>query len=162
MSVIRAGLIFLMLSLPVSAFAQGLTVAFGDLQQDPDAPVEVSADSLTVDQADGSATFVGNVRIAQGTMRMAAKKVNVYYNADTQGISRLVGTGDVTIVNGADAAEAAEATYDLDAGTILMTGTVLLTQKLNSISADRMLVDLNTNSAEMHGRVKTVLKSGDN
>nr|WP_204115029.1 LptA/OstA family protein [Shimia biformata] len=139
-----------------------MKVAFGGLAQDPDAPVEVTADSLVVNQEDGSATFTGNVVIAQGTLRMSAPKVAVFYNEDTQGVSRLVGSGGVLIVNGDDAAESSDASYDVDGQMIEMTGGVLLTQKLNTISADRMTVNLRSNSAEMHGRVKTVLKSGEN
>jgi len=159
--VLRTLFVLLIVCLPFTVSAQGMKVAFGGVAQDPDAPVEVTADQLTVNQVDGSASFEGNVLIAQGMLRMSAPKVDVFYNDTTQGVSRLVGSGGVTIVNGDDAAEAEDAEYDIDGGTIVMTGNVLLTQKLNSISSDRMEVDLNANTAQMHGRVKTVLKSGD-
>ena len=62
---------------PVGAAAQGAQVAFGGMQQDTRAPVEVTADTLQVNQADGTALYTGNVVIAQGQMRLAAVVIAV-------------------------------------------------------------------------------------
>jgi lipopolysaccharide export system protein LptA len=139
-----------------------MKVAFGELRQDPNAPVEVSADSLSVDQNDGSAVFSGNVLIVQGNMRMAAPKVHVHYNDETSGIAKLVATGGVTVVNGADAAEAQTANYQVEDGVIVMIGDVLLTQGNNALSTEKMTVNLDAGTAQMDGRVKTVLKPEGN
>jgi len=150
--------------LPMSASAQGMQVAFGGLKQDPSLPVEMTADKLSIDQGDGSALFTGNVLIGQGEMRLTAPWVRVEYaagdGASTGQISRLHATGGVTLVNGAEAAEAKEAVYTIDTGSIIMTGDVLLTQGLNAISSQKMVVDLNVGTAVMEGRVKTILQTG--
>lgn len=148
--------------LAATAFAQGTSVAFGGIRQDTDQPVEVTSDSLSVDQETGTAIFTGNVVIGQGEMRLSAPRVLVVYRADNQGIQRLEATGGVTLVSGPDAAESERAEYDIDNGTIVMIGNVLLDQGPNAISADRMDVQLDAGTAQMTGRVKTILQTGGN
>ena len=140
--------------------ALGQSVAFGDAAQDTDAPVEVTADSLSVTEEEGSALFTGNVVIVQGELRLAAPRVLVVYDEAGDRIARMEATGGVTLVSGEDAAEAERADYDPDAGTILMMGQVLLTQGRNAISAERMSVDLDGGTAEMSGRVRTLIQPG--
>ena len=154
----RALVVCLLMMLPVSAMAQGFKVAFGGLAQDPDAPVEVVADTLAVDQTNGSAVFTGNVKITQNVMVLTAPKVTVFYNEDTQGVARLEASGGVTIINERDKAVSETADYDIEAGNIVMVGDVVLTQGLNQVSSNNMTIDLNKGTAEMHGRVKTVLR----
>lgn len=162
MSVIRQLIIACgLILLPVGGLAQNTSVALGGLQQDTTLPVEVSADSLSVDQENGTAVFDGNVVIGQGEMRLAAGRVLVVYAEDQSRIRRLEASGGVTLVTGPDAAEAERADYDIDAGTVVMSGDVLLTQGTNALTSDSMTVDLKTGSAEMQGRVKTVLQSRD-
>jgi len=143
----------------VAVWAQGANVAFGSFKADPTLPVEVTADSLDVNQADGSAEFIGNVLVGQGEMRLSAQKVLVIYNQEASGIERMLATGDVVLVNGPDAAEADQAEYTIESGVILMTGNVLLTQGQNALTSDRMTVNLTTGTANMVGRVKTILKA---
>ena len=150
------------LVLSTAAFAQGTEVAFGTVQQDTSLPVEVSADSLSVSQKDGSALFTGNVVIGQGDMRLTAPRVLVFYTKDKSGVERLEATGGVTLVNGDQAAEAERADYHVNEGTIRMSGNVLLTQGANTLVSDAMDVDLENGTAKMDGRVRTVFQSGEN
>lgn len=147
------------------AVAQGTQVPFGGLQHDSSLPVEIAADTLSVDQSNGNAVFEGNVMIGQGGMRLSADKVLVEYAAGENGapageISRLLATGNVTLVNGPEAAEADAAEYLLTTSTVVMTGSVVLTQGANALSAERMVVDLTTGNASLEGRVRTILQSG--
>lgn len=147
-----------------AAYAQGASVAFGGLKHDASQPVEITADELTVDQATGSAVFSGSVVAGQGEMRLSANRVQVEYAAEngqaTGRINQLVATGGVTLVNGAEAAEAARAVYSVSAGEIVMTGDVILTQGVNALSGEKLTVDLNTGSGRMEGRVKTIFQTG--
>lgn len=140
-----------------SAQAQATNVAFGAVKADPTLPVEVTADNLDVNQADGSAEFTGNVLVGQGEMRLSAQRVFVIYKSEAGGIERMEATGDVLLVSGADAAEADRAEYTIDSGIIVMTGNVLLTQGPSALSSERMTVNLITGTAQMSGRVKTIL-----
>lgn len=157
----RIALVVLM-AMPAFALAQGSQIAFGNIQQDSNLPVEVTADNLDVDQNDGTAVFTGNVVIGQGEMRLSAPRVLVVYQEDQSKIERLQATGGVILVSGADAAEAARADYNLETGMIAMQGNVLLLQGSNAVSAEQMTVNTRSGTAQMSGRVKTVLQQEQN
>lgn len=148
----------LLSGLPQPGLTQGAQLAFGIGRADKDAPVEVTAENLSVNQTDGTAVFTGDVRIGQGEMRLSAPRVLVVYFQDRSGIQRLEATGGVTLVNGEDAAEARTADYNIETGMIEMSGDVLLVQGPNTLTADRMSVDTQAGTARMSGRVKTVLQ----
>ncbi|ATF20126.1 putative protein in bacteria [Phaeobacter gallaeciensis] len=158
----------LMFCLPVTLFATGLSaqsasIAFGAVKADPSQPVEVTAETLDVNQADGSARFIGDVVIIQGVMRLSANDVLVIYKQDETGktgVERLEATGDVLLINGPDAAEADKAEYTIDSGTVVMTGNVLLSQSTGTLTSNRLVVDLTTGTASLSGRVKTILNGG--
>lgn len=143
---------------PLPASAQ--QIAFAGLRGDTKAPVEVTADSLAVNQTDGTATFTGNVLIVQGQMRLSAAEVNVEYGTDRSKIAKLHATGGVTMVSASEAAEAKEALYSVEAGTVVLSGDVLLTQGENVLSGQKLSVDLATGTGQMEGRVRTVLQPG--
>lgn len=159
---LRTGLLAsaLMLVSAAAGLAQGMSVGFGGLQQNPSAPVEVTADELTVNRQAGGATFAGNVLVVQGEMRLSADKVDVEYAGDGQGIRRLVASGGVTLATPSDAAEAREATYEIESGALVMSGEVLLTQGPSTIAGDRLVADLRAGTGRMEGRVKTVFQPG--
>ena len=163
MSYLHAAILCLPLVLgAVQAQAQGANVAFGSIKADPSLPVEVTADSLDVNQSDGTAEFIGSVLVGQGDMRLSAQRVLVIYNQEASGIERLEATGDVVLVSGPDAAEADRAEYSIDSGVIVMTGDVLLTQGNNALTSEKMIVNLVTGTAQMTGRVKTILQPDNN
>lgn len=140
-----------------TAMGQGANIAFGNIRQDSNAPVEVSADSMSINQNTGAAVLTGNVLIGQGAMRLSARKVDIVYSSDRKQINRLSASGGVTLVSGTDAAEARSADYNVENGMIVLTGDVLLVQGNSAITADKMRVDTKSGTAEMQGRVKTVL-----
>jgi hypothetical protein len=96
----------LALGLAVSAAAQ-VNIGFGGVAYDARQPVEVTADSLTIDQATGEAVFSGNVIVHQGDLRMAAGQVRVLYSDTTDSAAwiRSSASGGVLVTRGADAAE---------------------------------------------------------
>ena len=146
--------------------AQGMP--FGGAGAEPGAPVEVTADALSIDRATGLAVFEGGVVVGQGSLRLSAERVEVEYTDDRR-VARLTASGGVTLVSGQDAAEAERAAYDVEAGEITLTGEVLLTQGSGqdgaqggvALSADALRVDLATGQARLDGRVRTVLPAGD-
>ena len=145
-----------------SAAVAQTNINLGGLSADPSAPVEVSADSLSVDQDSGTAVFTGNVVIGQGDLRLNAGNVQVIYSEATGDIARLVASGGVTFVTATEAAEAQSADYDLTGGTLVLSGEVLLTQGASALSADEMRIDLDSGNATMTGRVRTVFQQGGN
>jgi lipopolysaccharide export system protein LptA len=145
-----------------AASAQEAQVAFGSVKADPTLPVEVTSESLNVNQEDGSAEFLGNVIVIQGEMRLTAERVLVIYNQDRSAIDRLEATENVVLVSPPDAAEGDRAEYTIDTGVIRMNGNVLLTQGPSVISGDQMIANLTSGTATMSGRVKTILQQGGN
>ena len=145
---------------PISA--QEAQVAFGAAKVDPTLPVEVTSETLNVNQEDGSAEFLGDVIVVQGEMRLTAERVLVIYNQERSGIERLEATDNVVLVNPPDAVEGDRVEYSIDTGVIQMRGNVLLTQGLSIISGDQMIANLTSGTATMSGRVKTILQQGEN
>ncbi|MDO8884342.1 lipopolysaccharide transport periplasmic protein LptA [Pseudotabrizicola sp.] len=155
---LRALCLAAVLASPVAA--QQADIRFGGLQQDTSLPVEVTSDTLSVDQASGAAVFTGNVLAKQGEMRLAAETIRVEYTSDGDGIDRLIASGGVTLVSPTDAAEAAEAVYTIASGNVVMTGNVLLTQGRAAISGETLTVNLKDGTGTMTGRVKTIFTPG--
>jgi lipopolysaccharide export system protein LptA len=85
----------------------------------------------------------------------------VIYDEATGDITKLNASGGVTFMTATEAAEAQTAVYDLTSGTIVLTGDVLLTQGASALSANQMTVNVNTGTAQMSGRVRTVFQQGN-
>ncbi len=158
--VLLSGLLALA-SAPIAG-AQGTDISFGVLKTDTSQPVDVTADTLDVNQENGSALFQGNVLIIQGDMRLSADSVLVINKTEGSGIERLEARGNVLLVSGEDAAEAGEADYTIDSGTVVMRGNVLLTQGGSTLGAENMTVNLTTGNATLSGRVRTTLSGSGN
>ena len=159
------GILAMILISPAPVFAQGTGVSLEQSQSDPDAPLEVTSDALSVDRETGNAIFTGNVFAKQGSLTLSADKVEVLYDEedgtipqDDDGVREIIATGSVIFVNGPDVAEGEYAVYNPREDSIVMTGNVLLTQGRTIISGDRLVADLETGQGNMEGRVKTVLR----
>ena len=137
------------------------SLSVGGFSSNPDEPIEMTADKLTISQTDGSARFDGNVVIAQGNIKIIASLVVVTY-LESGGIARLSASGGVTVVTQTESAEAKSADYDLSSHSLVLSGDVLLTQGQSAISADTMNINLTTGAAIIEGRVRTILSSEKN
>ncbi len=141
----------------VPAAAQGTEVGFGNADHDESAPVEVVADQLDVQRAEGKAKFTGNVVVSQGEMRLFGDVVDVEYGENLAGeteIQLVHAVGNVTLLNGAEAAEGEDAVYSVVTGEVVMTGDVLVTQGSNTMAGEKLTVNLDSGVGLMEGRVK--------
>ncbi|MES2916589.1 MAG: LptA/OstA family protein [Pseudomonadota bacterium] len=150
------------LVLSATAASAQQKIAFGDLNQDTTLPVEVQADQLAVNNADGSAVFSGNVVVTQGEMKLAAGEVRVTYGTEKNDIQELVASGGVVVTNLGDAAEAQGAVYTIDSGVIVLSGDVLLTQGPSAMAGQKLTINLKDGSGVMEGRVTTTFVPGGN
>lgn len=143
----------------LGAAGQGTEVPFGK-SHDASAPVEITSDSLQLDQAGGTALFQGTVRVGQGPLRLAADQVRVFYAQGTGGaqgaVDRMEAEGNVTLSNGTEAAQASRAVYQIASGQVRMEGDVVLTQGQNALSSQNLDIDLNRGTARLDGRVRTI------
>lgn len=153
---------FLVLTLTLAAASAGAQqkIAFGELNQDTTQPVQVTADQLAVNNADGTAVFSGNVIVVQGEMKLAAAEVKVTYGTEQNDIESLVASGGVTVTNLGDAAEAQEAVYTIDSGVIELAGDVLLTQGGSAMAGQKLTINLKDGTGVMEGRVTTTFQPG--
>jgi lipopolysaccharide export system protein LptA len=164
MSVLRKAVCLagLLAVLPLLAQAQGTNVAFAGLKTDITQPVQVTADQLSVNQTDGTATFTGNVIIMQGDMKVQAAEVLVTYGTDNQSIQSLHAGGGVTVAAGSDAAQAETADYRPDTGELILQGAVVLTQGAAALSGEKLTLSLTSGLGTMSGRVTTIFTPGKN
>jgi lipopolysaccharide export system protein LptA len=146
----------------LAAQDSGTSIAFGDRQQDTDAPIDVTSAQLAIDENANTALFTGDVVVVQDAMTLYAPWVKVYYLEDQSGISHMHAKDGVTLIQGDEAAEGETADYDLQKDQIVMNGDVLVTQKLSAIAADKMTIKLEDGTALMTGRVKTLLRTNSN
>ena len=149
-------------ALGLVAQAQQATIAFGDLEQDTSQPVQVGADQLAVNNADGSAVFTGNVEVTQGEMTLKAGEVRVKYGADQTQIDQLIASGGVSITNLADKASSTEAVYTIASGVIVLTGNVQLAQGPSTMQGQKLTINLKDGTGIMEGRVTTTFVPGGN
>ncbi|MEM7508469.1 MAG: lipopolysaccharide transport periplasmic protein LptA [Pseudomonadota bacterium] len=161
MSAIRLATVLTVCGLS-AAFAQSGS-PFGGFKHDSRAPIEITADSLEVRQSEQLAIFSGNVVAGQGTLRLTANEVKVFYvqessDADTGAISKLDATGNVFLSNGAETAKGARATYDVKRGMVEMSGNVILTQGDNAASGETLEIDLNTGVGRITSGVQVIFK----
>lgn len=147
---------------PGVSVAQQAASPFGSFRHDNTQPIEITADALEVRDAEQRAIFSGSVVAGQGTLRLTADTLSVWYEggAQTEGtgeISRLRAEGDVFLSSGAETARGAWADYAVVDGLVTMGGGVTLTQGENAIRGDRLTVDLNTGVGRVEGgRVQSV------
>ena len=137
------------------------SLLLGGFDPDSDAPVEMTADKLSISEADGSARFEGNVIIGQGDIRIAANLVIVTYS-ETGEIDKLSASGGVTVATTDESAESEFVEYSLKNRTLVMSGNVLFSQGKILMSANSLQIDLNTGAATVEGQVKTILSTGSN
>ncbi|HET9428797.1 MAG TPA: LptA/OstA family protein [Allosphingosinicella sp.] len=119
---------------------------------DTDAPVDVAADRIEVQDRADRAIFSGNVEVRQGSLRLSSARLTVAYSS-TGGIEirRLEASGGVTLRSPSETARSEFAIYDLDQRLVTMIGGVTLTRGASHVEGGRLVLDLDTGRAVMDG-----------
>lgn len=135
---------------PASALAQA-----GALTPPGDGPLDVSANDLEVFDQQNRVVYSGDVNATRGQARLRADRIEVFFEPGTGSgfgeVHRMVATGDVYYVTPTEVARANEGIYDIQAGTIVMTGNVILTQGCNVSTGQRLTANLETGVSELGG-----------
>ena len=128
---------------------------------DTDAPVDVAADRIEVQDRADRAIFSGNVEVRQGQLRLSTSRLTVAY-ADTGGIEikRLEASGGVTLRSPSETARSRFAIYDLDRRLVTMIGGVTLTRGDSNVQGGRLVLDLDSGRAVMDGGAAGIQESG--
>jgi lipopolysaccharide export system protein LptA len=117
-----------------------------------DAPVDVAADRIEVQDRADRAVFSGNVVVRQSDLTMNAARLTVAYS-DAGGIQiqRLDASGGVTLHSPSETARGRFAVYDLNNRVITMLGDVTLTRGESRVIGERLVIDLDTGRAVLDG-----------
>lgn len=166
----RAALAGVAAVLAAAGTAHGEPAGFAG--QDESAPIEITADELEVRQAEGVATFSGEVDAVQGEMTLSADVLDVFYGEEDGAagaddgagepmgdIRRVVARGDVVVTSPRETARGAKGVYDLRTRRITLTGDVVLTRDENVLRGNRLEIDLASGVSRMRaagddGRVR--------
>lgn len=119
---------------------------------DTDAPVDVAADRIEVQDRADRAIFSGNVEVRQGNLRLSTDRLTVAYaNSGGIEINRLEASGGVVLRSPSETARSRYAIYDLNQRLVTMIGGVTLTRGESHVQGGRLVLDLDSGRAVMDG-----------
>ena len=153
------------LTLGGSALAQTAAPSTGQVSalkgHDSNAPVDVDADRIEVQERADRAVFAGNVKARQGELTLETARLTLAYTSGNGiKINRLDASGGVVVTSPSETARGNFAVYDLDRKLITLVGDVRLARQGSTINGSRLLIDLNTGRAVMDGGAPGVGQSG--
>ncbi|MDE2043274.1 MAG: OstA family protein, partial [Alphaproteobacteria bacterium] len=120
---------------------------------DSNAPVDIDADHVEVQDKDGRFVWSGNVRVKQADLLMSAQRLTGTYHMlkGNPQLDRLDAQGGVAFTLNDDNAHGDVAVYDLNRKIITLIGAVTLRQGGNYLHAGRLTYDLVSHHATLDG-----------
>jgi len=116
------------------------------------APVDVSADRIEVQDRADRAVFAGNVHVKQQDLTLDAARLTVAYtNVKGVQIQRLDASGGVVVKSATETARGAFGVYDLERKLITLVGGVELQREQSRITGARLVIDLTSGRAVVDG-----------
>ena len=144
------GLAGFLLAVAPAALGQGAGSALKG--HDTDAPVDVAADRIEVQDRADRAIFTGNVEVRQGSLNLSTARLTVSYaNQGGIEIERLEASGGVVLRSPSETARSRFAIYDLNRRLVTMIGDVTLTRGPSHVQGGRLVLDLDSGRAVMDG-----------
>jgi len=126
-----------------------------------DAPVDVTADRIEVQDRADRAMFAGNVHVKQAELSLDTERLTVAYsNANGVQIQRLDAAGGVVVRSPSETAKGDFGIYDLDRKLITLIGAVQLNRGENQVNGSRLVIDLDSGRAVVDGGPPGVNQSG--
>ena len=117
-----------------------------------DAPVDVAADRIEVQDRADRAIFSGNVVVRQAQLELNAARLTVAYSSGGAiEIQRIDASGGVTMRSPSETARGQYAIYDLNRRLLTLVGGVTLTRGESHVSGGRLVLDLESGRAVMDG-----------
>lgn len=145
--------------------AQDFGATFGGFGNGSGEPIQIEADTLEVRDQEKLAIYSGNVRVRQGETLLQAPEMHVFYDgrADAgeqpgSGVSRIEAYPDVVVSSADQTATGDHMVIDMNSDLITMTGNVVLTQGMNVVRGERLVVNMATKQGRVEGgRVQTLI-----
>ncbi len=117
-----------------------------------DAPVDVAADRIEVQDRADRAVFSGNVVVRQADLTLHTERLSIAYTkAGGVQIERLDASGGVTVRSPSETARGQFGIYDLNRRIITLLGGVTLIRGSSQVRGARLVLDLNSGRAVMDG-----------
>jgi len=128
---------------------------------DSNAPVDVTADRIEVQDRADRAIFAGNVHVRQANLTLDTQRLTVAYSsAGGIQIQRLDASGGVVVRSPSETARGSFGVYDLERKLITLVGNVQLSRGDSRISGSRLVIDLNSGRAVVDGGPAGIGQSG--
>ena len=128
---------------------------------DSQAPVDVTADRIEIQDRADRAIFAGNVKVRQADLTLDTARLTVAYSSSGGvQIRRLDAAGGVVVRSPSETARGQFGIYDLDRGLITLIGNVQLDRGANRVSGSRLVIDLDSGRAVIDGGPPGVNQSG--
>ena len=129
------------------------------------APVDVTADRIAVQDRADRAIFAGNVHVAQAELTLETPRLTVAYSGGQAGagnvqIRRLDAAGGVVVRSPSETARGDFGIYDLDRKLITLIGNVQLQRQNDQVNGARLVIDLDSGRAVVDGGPPGVNQSG--
>ena len=126
-----------------------------------DAPVDVSAERIEVQDRADRAIFAGSVHVRQGDLTLDAPRVTVAYSsAGAIQINRIDASGGVVVKSPSETASGNFGIYDTDRKLITLIGDVKLSRGGSHINGSRLVIDLDSGRAVIDGGAPGVGQNG--
>jgi len=150
-----------LLLLPLAVMAPAQQPVSALKGHDPDAPIDVAADRIEVQDRADRAVFAGNVRVRQASLTLDTQRLTVAYTSSGGvQIRRLDASGGVTVKSPSETARGNFGIYDLDRKLITLVGAVQLNREGSQINGQRLTIDLNSGRAVVDGGPAGIGQSG--
>ena len=134
---------------------------------DTNAPVDVSAQRIEVQDRADRAVFVGDVHARQADLTLDTDRLTVAYSSKAGAgngtgvqIHRLDAAGGVVVHSPSETAKGDFGIYDIDRRLITVLGNVQLNQGSNQVNGSRLVIDLDSGRAVIDGGPPGVNSSG--
>jgi lipopolysaccharide export system protein LptA len=129
------------------------------------APVDVTADRIEVQDRADRAIFAGNVHVTQAELTLETPRLTVAYSGGQGGgtnvqIRRLDAAGGVVVKSPSETARGDFGIYDLDRKLITLIGNVQLRRENDLVNGARLVIDLDSGRAVVDGGPPGVNQSG--
>lgn len=128
---------------------------------DSDAPVDIDAARIEVQERADRAIFVGDVHVRQADLTLDTERLTVAYSS--RGgieIERLDASGGVVVKSPSETARGNFGIYDLEKKLITLVGDVQLSRSGSQVSGSRLVIDLNSGRAVIDGGGAGIGQSG--
>ena len=111
--------------------------------------IKIVSDKLEVISDDNISIFTGNVYALEEKIQIWSDKIVIRSNQNNSSIEEINAYNDVKIIRDEVTIIGSKAKYDINENKLFVFGNVKVTQNMNIILCDEIIVDLNSSSSIM-------------